>query len=67
MNNEIYIRRRSKLALSPGTGLTAINVLATLQKNLESLGFRLSENVLEVLKTFTPAQVESFYHRLAIE
>lgn len=62
--NAIYIRRRSKVILPDGAGATPINVVASLQKNLEGLGFLLSLEVIERLKTLNPIQVDSFYQRL---
>ena len=66
--NHIYLRRRSKVVLpDEGTGSTPITVLAALQKNLESLGFLLSQRVIERLKTLDPLKVDSFYQRLVKE
>jgi hypothetical protein len=62
--NAIYLRRRSKVMLPDGSGATPINVLAALQKNLESLGFLLSPEVIGRLKTLNPMQVDAFYERL---
>jgi hypothetical protein len=62
--NVIYLRRRSKVMLPDGSGATPINVLASLQKNLESLGFLLSAEATERLKTLNPMQVDAFYQRL---
>jgi len=62
--NAIYLRRRSKVMLPDGSGATPINVLASLQKNLESLGFVLSPDVTERLKALNPIQVDAFYQRL---
>jgi hypothetical protein len=62
--NAIYLRRRSKVTLSEGTGATPLNVLASLQKNLEALGFLLGEDVVEGLKGLSPLQVDAFYQRL---
>jgi hypothetical protein len=62
--NAIYIRRRSKVMLPEGAGATPINVLASFQKNIESLGFLLSSDVIERLKMLNPMQVEAFYQRL---
>lgn len=62
--NAIYLRRRSKVTVPEGSGATPINVLASLQKNLESLGFLLAEDVIERLKTLNPVQVDAFYQRL---
>lgn len=65
--NTIYIRRRSKVILPDGAGATPINVLASLQKNLESLGFLLSSEVIDQLKLLNPMQVDAFYQRLVKE
>lgn len=63
--NSIYIRRCRKVTvpISDG-GTTPLPVLATLQKNLESLGYLLSEEVIQRLKHLSPIKVEGFYHRL---
>lgn len=62
--NAIYLRRRLKVTLPDGSGATPLNVLASLQKNLENLGFLLSEDVIESLKLLSPIQVDAFYQRL---
>lgn len=62
--NRIYLRRRSKIVLPRGSGTTPLNVIATIQKNLESLGFALSEELSERLTHSNPAQVEHFYDQL---
>jgi hypothetical protein len=62
--NAIYLRRRSKVTLPEGEGATPLNVLASLQKNLEALGFLLAEDVVERLKTMSPLQADAFYQRL---
>jgi hypothetical protein len=62
--NAIYLRRRSKVLLPDGSGATPLNVLASLQKNLEGLGFLLSGDVIERLKALNPIQVDAFYQRL---
>jgi hypothetical protein len=64
MINAIYLRRRSKVLLPDGAGATPITLLATLQKNLEALGFLLDEGVVERLKSLSPIQVDAFYQRL---
>lgn len=62
--NSIFIRRRSKLVLPEGAGATPPNVLASLQKNLESLGYLLGEDVVTALAKCSPTQVDAFYQRL---
>jgi hypothetical protein len=62
--NALYLRRRSMVILPDGTGATPINVIATLQKNIESLGFLLAEDVVVGLERMSPTQVDAFYQRL---
>jgi hypothetical protein len=62
--NAIYIRRRSKVMLPEGSGATPFNVVVTLQKNIESLGFLLSSEVIEQLQALNLIQVDAFYQRL---
>jgi hypothetical protein len=62
--NAIYLRRRSKVMLPDASGATPVNILASLQRNLESLGFLLSRDVIERLKALNPIQVDAFYQRL---
>lgn len=52
------------MLLPDGAGATPLNVLAFLQKNLESHGFLLSEDVIDRLKLMSPVQVDAFYQRL---
>jgi len=62
--NALYLRRRSKVILPEGAGATPLNVIATIQKNLEGFGFLLAQDVVEGLKGMSPIQVDSFYQRL---
>lgn len=62
--NSIYVRRRSKVLVPDGAGITPIEVLGALQKNLEGLGYRLGPDVIERLKNSPPHRVELFYDRL---
>ncbi len=65
--NALYLRRRSRVILPDGAGTTPLNVIATVQKNLESLGFLLAEDVVKGLKEMSPIQVNAFYQRLVKE
>jgi hypothetical protein len=62
--NALYLRRRSKVTLPDGAGATPLNVIASLQKNIESLGFLVADDVVEGLKRMSPIQVDAFYQRL---
>jgi hypothetical protein len=62
--NLLYLRRRSKVILPVGTGSTPLNVIATIEKNLEALGFLLADDVVSALTAMNPARVNFFYRRL---
>ena len=64
MRNLIYLRRASKIILPPHPGQTSINVIATLSKNLEQLGFQLSPELFQALQQIAQPEIESFYERL---
>jgi hypothetical protein len=65
--NALYLRRRLKVILPEGAGATPRNVVATAQINLEELGFRLAQDVVEGLLGMSPIQVDTFYQRLVKE
>lgn len=55
--NEIYLRRRSRLHVHPGTGGVTPQQMATMLKELEPLGFVLADEVVSRLSTLTPEEV----------
>lgn len=59
--NAIYLRRRKKVLVQKGEGRTEDAVLATMLKNIESLGFTFSPALLEQLGTLDEAQITEFY------
>lgn len=63
--NEIYLRRKTKVLLNfPDHTLVENNVfmILTMMKNLESLGFIFSVNLLNALTELTNEQLEQFYN-----
>ena len=62
MNNSIYIRRRNKVFVEKGTDNLPENYIAAILKNLESLGYTFSENLIETLKTLSLEKLTDFYH-----
>lgn len=64
MNNKIFLRRKNKLVVEKGNGKSSVAQIATLNKNLESLGYTLSQNLIKVLRTFSPAKLQKFYLQL---
>lgn len=62
--NAIYLRRRRKVHLKAGTSSLPDNYVATLQKNLESLGFICSEALVERVRTLSIEEVGRFYRSL---
>ena len=61
--NVIFLRRKKKLVLGVGHGSGDVTneILGTLLKNIEQIGYTLSGEVLEQLKTFNMAEVGQFY------
>src|SRR5215470_6736541 len=62
MNNSIYIRRRNKVLVAQGADNLPENYIAAILKNIESLGYTFSENLIETLKTLSLESLTIFYH-----
>jgi len=62
--NEIYLSKKCKLVIRPRHSTNSIQHLATLLKNLECLGYTLSVEVLDILKTYSPDRLERFQNDL---
>jgi hypothetical protein len=55
--NEIYLRRCMKLHVRPGTGCASSQQLATVQKEVEHLGFLLTDEVMARLRSLGPEEL----------
>ena len=64
MSFEIFLRRKNKLLVNPGTGTLPDVYVATLLKNIEPLGYTFSKDLLERVKTFSVDEVGTFHHKL---
>ncbi|MBX7170648.1 MAG: TerD family protein [Pyrinomonadaceae bacterium] len=64
MNNVIYLRRRGKVFIEKGTSELPINYVSAMSKNIESLGYTFSAEVIERLQTRSLEQVTTFYNEL---
>jgi hypothetical protein len=62
--NTIYLRRKNKIIIQKGSGDLPENYLAALLKNIENLGYTLSQEVLDVVRTFSLEELEAFYLQL---
>lgn len=62
--NSIYLERKHKLILSPQIHTLPIPYLATALKNLETYGFTLSIECIEILKTYSIKEFVLFYTNL---
>lgn len=62
MNNSIYIRRRNKIFVEKGAENLPESYIAAILKNIESLGYTFSENLIETLKTLSLESLTEFYH-----
>lgn len=65
MKNEIYIRRRHKLLLNAGSNETA-DYLAVekLANKMKSLGYSMSQNLIEIILTKTTTEIEAIEDEL---
>lgn len=66
MNNALYLRRRGKI-LVPDTGrgdLLPVNYIASVSKNLESLGYALSEQTAAACRTLSLDELTALYRDL---
>lgn len=61
--NTIYLRRKNKVILDAGDETVSLRHLATLLKNLENLGYTLSEELLERVSTLSTKGLVKFYSR----
>lgn len=62
--NEIYLRRKNKVLLEKGNGSLSKPQIATFLKNLESLGYVLSKELIERVKTLNESEVMNFSNNL---
>jgi stress response protein SCP2 len=62
--NEIYLQKRSKVIVIEGMGDLSDNYVATVMRNIESLGFIFSRPLFDRLKTLTEPQLEKFYKEI---
>ncbi len=62
--NTIYLRRKTKIFIYQSRGEQTKNALAALLKNLEPLGYTLSQAAIERAQTLTTEELETFYHQL---
>jgi stress response protein SCP2 len=63
MNTEMYLRRRSKVIVANQSDHAELDdaYLVSMQKNIESLGYTFSTDVLKALKQTSQTQAISFY------
>lgn len=61
MKNSILLRRKSKVILTNGTSVLPDVYLATALKNIESLGFTFSQNLIDSARTLSIDEFTSFY------
>ena len=61
INNTIYLRRKNKIIVIPEDKTVSVERLATVLKNIESLGYILSNSLLETVSTLSIDKFDSFY------
>ena len=62
--NSIYLRRKNKVILNSSDGHLKAVELATILKNIESLGYTFSPQLIECLATLSLAEASLFYSQL---
>jgi len=61
MLNGIYLRRKNKLLLENGSGKSSRRLVATVAKNIQSLGCIFDSKILDILGTYSETELELFY------
>ncbi len=64
MNNVIYLRRRGKVWVEKSNAELPINYVSAMLKNIESLGYAFSAELIDRLQTLSIEEVTSFYNEL---
>lgn len=59
--NSILLRRKNKVIIPRGSGSLPSSFTATINKNLEALGYTFSESLLKALSSLSPEEAERFY------
>lgn len=61
--NRIYLRRKNKIIINTGLASTPnTREVATILKNIESLGYTFSQEIINILNTYTVEQLKNFYN-----
>lgn len=63
--NKILLRRKNKVILGTGTATVANDrYITTIMKNIEALGYTFSQEVFDVLRTYSDDELVEFYFEL---
>ena len=63
--NSIYLRRKNKIVLSKSNSQLPVADLATIIKNIESLGYTFSPDLIEVVASLSVPEASLFYSQLS--
>ena len=68
INNEIYIRRRGKLVVSPthDNVQTSLHIVMSFVKEMERLGYTLSAELIEICQRLTHTEISDLYVAVVI-
>ena len=67
-NNSIYLRRRSRIVLPEGAGADLpLSYAVSVARNLEALGFTLSEPLIRACQTLSLEQLTALYRQLVTD
>ncbi|MFX3648817.1 MAG: TerD family protein [Paenibacillus sp.] len=69
MNNTIYLRRANKLIIESNEGKQQLpkTHLATALKNMETLGYTFSNDLMQAMRQLSKEQFEAVYHQLVAD
>ncbi|MCG6146600.1 TerD family protein [Leptospira bandrabouensis] len=64
MNNLLYLKLKNKIIIDYKENQLDDIYIFSLLKNIESLGYTFSEQIIKILKTFSVGEIEEFHNRI---
>ena len=64
MRNTIYLRRKNKIILESGENTLSLEYIGALLKNIESLGYTFSSELLDIISTLSLKDMTVFYNKI---
>lgn len=67
MINSIYLRRKKKILIKEGNNKLPDVYLASILKNIESIGYTFSKKLMDTIRTLSIDELEVFYDSIIVE